>query len=1116
MYKLSYILLKYTIAGMLLTGAFQWTFAQSKGPLFTQLKSSETNIDFNNKLKDIKEANILIYSNFYGGAGVGVGDFNQDGLADLFFAGNMVADRLYLNKGNFEFEDISKGAGIQKDGNWSSGVIIADVNQDGWDDIYVTRELYDDEPERRKNKLYINQGKVSEDGTITFKELATDYGIADEGRTRHATFLDFDRDGDLDLFLLNQPPNPGSYSDHKNTNLKDPKFSPKLYENLGTQFQDITQQASLLKSGFPNSVTASDFDQDGWTDLFVANDYDAPDFLYHNNGDGTFTDIMTDAMRHTSFYSMGVDAADINNDGLLDLMVLDMVAEDNYRLKANMSGMNPNAFWNVVKDGGHYQYMFNNLHLNQGNNIFSEIGQLSGVASTDWSWSNLFADFDNDGLKDLFITNGLLRDIRNTDADKAVTKYITKQLTEYITANPDDADVTVFDVIDLKKTLQLLPSESLMNYVYKNEGNYQFSKRMEEWGLDQKSFSNGSAYVDLNNDGFLDLVVNNINEKAFIYKNNGLPSNYLRVKLEDPSNKTTLGTKVTIRTSAGNQFFETTNVRGMYSTSEDIAHFGLGDAAIVDELIIQWPDQSETKFQQVKANQLLTITKESEGKAPKESTIASLFEEITDQSDFVFKHKENYFDDYRFQVLLPHKLSQFGPALAVGDVNGDQLDDVFIGGASGQAGSLFIQDKTGNFSASEQRPWQGQSLMEDIDAIFFDADGDQDLDLYVASGGNEFEANSAFYQDRLYLNDGIGNFTYAKDKLPAFVISSSKVLPFDYDQDGDLDLFVGARFIPRDYPAPASSKILQNNAGVFTDITNQVAPALNQLGLITDAVTTDLDGNNFPDLVLTGEWMPVIALLNQGKSFTQTTLEVGQPASEGWWFSITKADMDQDGDEDLILGNLGLNYKYKASEQEPFEVYYKDFDENGSRDIVLSYYNFGEQFPVRGRSCSSEQVPTLGQKFPTYDIFASSSLSSIYGSQSLNQALNLKATNFASSYAENLGDGTFKLTALPIEAQFAPINDVLVDDFNADGHMDILFGGNLFVSEIETSRADAGIGGLLLGNGTGQFQHLPATKSGLYLDKDIKQIKSIKSPQGNRIIIAPNNDHIIVLKNNKQ
>ncbi len=1080
-------------------------------PLFSLRTPQETHINFENTITDEKEHNILIYSNYYGGAGVGVGDFNQDGLMDLFFAGNLVPDRLYLNHGNWEFEDVTTQAGINDNGGWSSGVVVADVNNDGWPDIYVTRELYDEYPDLRKNLLYINQ----QDGT--FKEMAADYGVDNSERTRHASFFDYDRDGWLDLILLNQPPNPGNYSSYFGVNLQQEQWAPRLLHNNGQgHFEDVSAKAGILVPGYPNSVTTADFNRDGWIDIYIANDYDAPDKFYLNNGDGTFTDILQEAMGHTSYYSMGVDAGDLNNDGWLDLMVLDMVAEDNFRLKSNMSGMNPAAFWKVVADGGHYQYMYNMLQLNNGviddQLNFSDIAQLAGVPSTDWSWSNLIADFDNDGWKDIHVTNGLLRDIRNSDASKEFPKYVQHVIDDFVKNNPNAGEVSIWDILDLDEALGLLPSVPLSNYAFRNNGDLTFTKVTKEWGLDRETFSNGSAYADLDNDGDLDLIENNINAPASLYENhiNERPDHhFLRVSVSDQNQHRSLwGTRFRITTPAGQQFYELTNVRGMYSTSEPIAHFGLGKFDEVQTLEIFWPDGTQTLMNDVKAGQISVdyhrVTRTKLPNFPKEEE--TLFSTEHSPTGLSFVHRENDFNDFDQQVLLPHKMSQFGPAMATGDVNGDQLEDVYFGGATGKPGVLFIQMTNGSFRETSEQTWQEHFLSEDLDAVFFDVENDGDLDLYVVSGGNAFPQQSKQYQDRIYLNDGKGNFQYNADVLPKFRDSGGCVRPFDFDQDGDLDLFVGGRHTPWDYPSPAISRLLRNDNGSFTDVTKTLAPELIYLGLVTDAVWTDLDNDHQIELIVCGEWMPITLFKFQEGQLTKVTDSQALNQTTGWWYSIEAADMDGDGDQDLVAGNLGLNYKYKATTKEPFEVHYYDFDNNNAKDIVLSYYNFGEHYPLRGRSCSSEQVPVIKEKFETYNLFADANLTEVYGEDNLAKALHYKATTFASSYLENLGDGHFRVVPLPNEAQLSSTNDLIIKDFNEDRHLDILLAGNLFTSEIETTRNDAGTGMVLLGTGKGTFHPVSPEQSGLLLRKDLKKLGMLTIGGQQYIIGANNND----------
>ncbi len=1095
--------------------------AQENEPLFTLLDAEQTGIHFNNLLEDTKEHNIMIYSNYYGGAGVGIGDLNNDGLADIYFAGNLAADQVYLNKGNFEFEDITTIAGITDNGGWSSGVIMADVNQDGWLDIYVTRELYDDQPELRKNKLYINNGISKTTGQISFSEKATEYQVANSERTRHATFLDYDNDGDLDLFLLNQPPNPGDYSKFYNTELLQEKYRPKLYEYVGEKFIDVSEKAGFTKTGFPNSVTASDLNGDGWTDLFVANDFYAGDWYYINNGDGTFTDKIQDYVRHTSFSSMGVDAADINNDGQLDIGVVDMVAEDNYRQKANMSGMNPKAFWKVVEDGGHHQYMFNMLHLNNGEGRLSDIAQLGNIASTDWSWSILMADLDNDGWKDIFITNGLMRDIRNKDASKVFPEYLESELYKFIVNNPDVENTGIWDVVDIKTALDLIPSEKLNNYAFKNNGDLTFSKKVTDWGFDQKTFSNGSAYADLDNDGDLDLVLNNINDLASIYENNSFEkkqNHFIRIQpIADQEKIIVDGTKIWIRTKEGQQYFEITGTRGMYSTSEKIAHFGLGQNTIIDEVIVRWPNGNENKLTQVKADQTLSIPYSNAKKpiAKNETTPLPLFKNISSKKLVEHRHIENKFDDYKTQLLLPHKMSTLGPCLATGDIDGDGLEDFYIGGSASNAASLYHQNVDGTFTEISTSDFIKDKIHEDVGAIFFDADNDKDLDLYVVSGGNEFLKNADAYLDRLYLNDGNGQLSRNKLALPDIRISGSKVRPMDFDQDGDLDLLVGGRHIPWAYPEPTSSVLLQNDSGKFTDVTAELAPALKDIGLVNDVKWLDYNQDGWQDLVISGEWMPITLFENQKGRLVKSQNTFDQNTT-GWWFSLETADMDGDGDEDIIAGNLGLNYKYKASQKEPFEVYYYDFDDNKSKDIVLTYYNFGIQYPLRGKQCSSEQIPTLNEQFPTYDFFAGSDVSKVYGDNNLASALHYEATTFASTYFENKGNGQFESKELPMLAQLSSINDFLVDDFNQDGHQDILLAGNLYNAEVETTRNDAGYGLLLTGDGKGNFKPMDRKDSGFFVPYNVKSMEKIQAKDGSLILIGSNDDVLRIFQKSKK
>ena len=1076
-------------------------FLCSQEPLFTLVDNSKTGINFSNELVDTKEHSIFLYANYYGGAGVGIGDFDNDGLEDIFFAANLLDDKIYKNLGNFEFEDKTKMSGIINNGSWSTGVTVADVNNDGLLDIYVSCELYDDAPVLRRNKLYINQG------SFKFKESASEWGVDVDRRTRHSVFFDYNKDGLLDLYLLNHPPNTGNFSPFFGKDMSLPEYNLQLFENKGNHFVDVTQSAGLSRSGFPNAAVIGDFNKDGWPDIYVANDFDSPDFLYFNNKDKTFTYATETSLRHTSFYSMGVDAADINNDSHLDLMVLDMTAEDNFRLKSNMSGMNPDSFWKVVNDGGHYQYMFNTLQLNNGNDTFSDIAQFTGTAATDWSWSSLVADFDNDGQKDIYITNGLLRDIRNTDADKKIADIVSKKINEYIIQNPNNTEITLWDVVDLKELLDLLPSQKLKNYYYKNHGNLEFSNITDSSGLNQPSFSHGASYVDLDNDGDLDLVVNNVNDKPFIYENNSENNgnNFIRLKMVD--DRPTLGTKVKMYYDKEFQYFETTNVRGIYSTSEDVVHFGINKSKAIDSILIEWPDQTLQKIINPKINKTHKVYKEGITINSK-SNINDDKRFNEDKSILNYTHRENYFNDYEKQVLLPHKLSQLGPAIAKGDINGDGLEDLFVGGASGQEASVYIQNEN-SFEKIDNDIWTKHKALEDIDALFFDSDNDGDLDIYVVSGGNEFMPNSSTYLDRLYINDGNGNFTFRRELLPSNFESGSVVKAFDFDNDGDLDLFVGSRMKPWNYPEPASSYLLVNENGKFS---NYNTDQFTDLGLVTDAEWFDYDNDGDSDIVVVGEWMPITVFKNQDGNFIKEEINTNLGCSStGWWYSIEVGDLNNDKLPDLIVGNLGLNYKYKASVDEPFEVFYDDFDENGTKDIVLAYYNYGIQFPLRGFSCSSQQVPDLKDKFEKYDIFASLDVQEVYGEENLENALRLSVNTFESAALIN-NESFFDFKPLPNYAQFSSVNDIIIKDFDNDQINDLLIVGNMYHAEIETARNDAGNGLFLKGVGDGSFKEVSVSESGFFAPGDSKKIITLNLGNNDIILVANNNDRIQIFK----
>ena len=834
--------------------------------------------------------------------------------------------------------------------------------------------------------------------------------------------------------------------------------------------------------------------------------------MYINNGDGTFTNDILNSLQQTSFFGMGVDAADFNNDGWVDIFQLDMNAADNFRSKANMSSMNPEVFYQSVALGLHHQYMQNSLQLNQGNlnnpsPAFSNIARWSGVSSTDWSWGGLFADFDNDGWKDLYVTNGIRRDVNNKDFYNEHRAFFNKMENDPNYKNKEEE-------VKLLSYLEKMPSEKLANYLFQNQQDQGFKNRNTEWGLDEKTFSNGVVYSDLDNDGDLDLVVNNLEDTASIYRNNSLNTNFIGFELAGKENQIPVGTRIHLKSSGKYQMQELNLSRGYLSSVSPRIHFGLGDTTSVEEVIVEWPDGNQNKLDNIQSNTYNKIAYNGIStmitSREEEQSNAKQFETVTQKDPFI--HLENPYDDFKDEVLLPHKNSTLGPALAVGDLNNDGREDYIIGGAIAQAAGLYIQQENGIFQKVSVPIFEKDKFYEDLGIQIFDADNDGDQDIYIASGGNEFNEGSQGYEDRFYENKGKLIFERNLSAIPDTRISGLEVSLNDYDKDGDLDLFVGGRLSPKKYPYPSNSRILENQSSSgniqFVDVTEKKNSALKNIGLVTTSKWVDIDGDSWEDLVIAGEWMSIrIFKNNEGKSFTEVTKDVYKAKQRGWWYDIEKGDFDNDGDMDLIVGNLGLNYKYHASVDKPFRVYLNDFDENATYDIVLSYKSDDTEYPVRGRQCSSEQMPAIKEKFKNYNSFASASLEEIYSDQMLEESLKYEISSFASVYLENK-DGKFIAKNLPYQAQLSNINAMVVKDIDNDGNLDIVLGGNMYNAEVETPRNDASYGLWLKGDGNNGFSAQLPRETGLVIRGDVRNIKAIRVGDESHLLVAKNDQEL--------
>lgn len=1091
---------------------------QRNPTLFQVVPSSESGIEFNNKIIETDSFNILTSEYIFNGGGVAIGDFNNDGKPDIFFSGNQVANKLYLNLGDFKFKDVSKESGIEALDQWNTGVALADINNDGFLDIYICSAMLPD-AEDKKNLLFINQG-LDKNQIPRFKNMAEEYGIEEPGNSMGATFFDYNKDGLLDLYVLNNVDIHVLPANYRKKIIDGSALSnDRLYKNNGDgTFKDVTLEAGITIEGYGLGLAISDLNYDGWPDIYVSNDYLTNDILYINNQDGTFTNKIKENIRHQSKFSMGNDISDYNNDGYLDIITLDMLGETNQRLKTTLSGHKYTEYILNERYDYEYQYTRNMLQKGNGNNIpYSEIGLMAGVAKTDWSWSPLFADMDNDGYKDLLITNGFPRDI--TDLDFGDFKF---NVSRYLSP---------------AQILDSIPKIKIPNYAFKNNGNNTFTDASTTWGIGIPSFSNGSAFADLDNDGDLDYIVNNINDQAHLFRNTINKQkehnhNYLNIDLIGSSSKSLeVGAKIVVRFADSTfQFQEHHTYRGYMSTVQDMIHFGLGNKAQASTVEILWPDGKYQKLLNIQSNQKITFDYSSALNITSEELLFPLapkknnpiFKEVSKAIGVEYVHQEKDIIDFNVQRILPHKFTQNGPCIAVADINGDGTEDFVIGSSAGFSPQVFFQDTTGNFNQKPLFDDEENIQYEEEGITFFDLENDGDLDMYLVSGSNEFTAENIQYTDRLLINDGQGNFTIAKDRQPIINASGAVVVSTDFDNDGYYDLFIGGRTPYSQYPKAEKSYLLKNDKGFLKDVTDVMAPELRNLGMLTDAVWSDIDLDGDDDLVITGELMPITIFKNNLTSF-QKIEHTGVENLFGWWESIIKTDVDNDGDIDFIVGNLGANNIYQPSLERPVTVIAKDFDNNGTIDpVMFAYYKDSfenpvyKSFPVNFWGDLNGQSPIFRAKYNSFKSYSKATISNLFSEAELQGSIKLIGNYDKSIVLENLGNGTFKHNPLPIETQIAPINGMVTVDYNDDHNNDILMVGNNYGNEIFIGRYDAFNGGLLKNDSKGNFKFISPDESGFIVSGDAKNIKTILSNIDKKpyYIVSQNRDSIRIFQKN--